>query len=335
MIAHAAEVWVALLAMFVVGSILGWIVYRLVDRSDYAFDQREASDAIGRRLWGQESLDAGHDMPPPGQLRLPPPRRTRAAEKFRLRVRSSAGAAAWTEARDPNGVDSTAVDEPGAEAASSPERPEGEVSDAPPAKTVERPIRQPVRATPRRTEPSPDVDNAEDPWPSALETWPVRKPVWPNAKANAPQPPDGTGSGASPAFTQTPAHDDLWPAPSEPAESSGAKRVFSTKADPSAPARTADPEIEAAATMLSTTDPNRPPGIAATPDHPDNLKLIKGVGPAFEKKLNGLGIYYFRQISVWTASEQDWVSLTLGAAGRIDKDNWVKQAAELAEPGAG
>ncbi|MHA1559091.1 MAG: hypothetical protein ACTSWI_00230 [Alphaproteobacteria bacterium] len=320
----------ALLAAFVVGSILGWIVYRLVDRSDYAFDQREVSEAIGRRFWGRDSLDAGRDLPPPGQLRLPPPQRTRAAVRFRARVRSSAGAAAWTEARDPNVVDPTDQIEPGSEPGRSQERSKAESPDPPPTKSAERPASQPVRATPRRPEPPLDDGHVEDPWPSALETWPVRKPVWPNVEANAPQLPDSAASGPSPALSQTPAHDDLWPEPVEPA---AAKRVFGTKTDPSTPARTADPEIEAAATMLSTIDANRPPGIVGSPDNPDNLKLIKGIGPAFEKKLNRLGIYFFRQISAWTPEERDWMSRSLGAAGRIDKDDWVRQSTELSEPG--
>lgn len=329
MIAHAAEVWGALLAAFVVGSIVGWIVYRLVDRSDYAFDQRETSDAIGRRLWGRDSLDTEHDLPPPGQLRLPPPQRTRAAERFRARVRSSAGAAAWTEARDPDAADTVAQVE--SQPAPSPTRPKAEIPETPPKQAVERPPSQPVRATPRRIESPPDVGEADDPWPSALETWPVRKPVWPNTKPNLPQLPSGTESGGSPAFAQGPAHDDLWP---EPVKSEGAKRVFGAKSDPSAPARTADPEIEAAATMLSPSDAGRPPALNDPPDRPDNLKLIKGIGPAFEKKLNRLGIYFFSQISAWTPEERGWMSRSLGSAGRIDKDDWVRQATELSEPGS-
>ena len=36
---------------------------------------------------------------------------------------------------------------------------------------------------------------------------------------------------------------------------------------------------------------------------PDDLKLIKGIGPKFEKDLNGKGIYYFRQIGAWQAKD--------------------------------
>ncbi len=101
------------------------------------------------------------------------------------------------------------------------------------------------------------------------------------------------------------------------------------------PARTADPDVQAAATMLTTevTDKDRPPALSARPAKADNLKRIKGIGPAFEKKLHKIGIYQFRQIAAWTPAERDWVSETLGAAARIENDDWIGQAVELSEPG--
>ena len=85
--------------------------------------------------------------------------------------------------------------------------------------------------------------------------------------------------------------------------------------------------------MLSPTDPekDRPPALSEAPKNPDNLKSIKGIGPAFEKRLNRLGIYHFRQIAAWTPAERDWMSQTLGAAARIEKDDWIGQAVELSE----
>ena len=332
MIGHAAEVWVALLVAFTAGSALGWIAYRLIDRGDYAFDQQEFSDSVGRRLWGRDSLDGvERDMPPPGKLRLPPPQRTRAADRFRARVRSSAGAAAWTEARDPNSIESDALSEPASTPLRSPERGREEVPEPQTAPAAERPRAPPIRATPRRSEPPPDDGDSEDPWPSALETWPVRKPVWPSAKGTVPQLPGGSASGASPAFAQGPAQDNLWPAPAEPA---GTKRVFGGKPDPSTPDRKADSEIEAAVTILSPSDNRRPPALSDAPIRPDNLKHIKGIGTAFERKLNGLGIYFFRQIAAWTPAERDWAREALVAAGRISTDDWIRQAAQLSEPGA-
>jgi NADH-quinone oxidoreductase subunit E len=75
----------------------------------------------------------------------------------------------------------------------------------------------------------------------------------------------------------------------------------------------------------------RPPAIAA-PDGsgPDDLQRIKGVGPVNEKRLNDLGVYHFDQIAAWLRSEIRWVGAYLSFPGRIDREQWVGQAAKLA-----
>jgi predicted flap endonuclease-1-like 5' DNA nuclease len=67
----------------------------------------------------------------------------------------------------------------------------------------------------------------------------------------------------------------------------------------------------------------------------DDLKQIKGVGPALEKLCNSLGIYHFDQIASWTADEVAWVDEHLeGFKGRVSRDNWVEQAKTLASGGS-
>ncbi len=66
---------------------------------------------------------------------------------------------------------------------------------------------------------------------------------------------------------------------------------------------------------------------------PDDLKVIKGIGPVFEGELNSKGIYYYRQIGAWKAAD---VKMVEGEAlarfpGRIKRDDWVKQAKTLAK----
>ena len=64
----------------------------------------------------------------------------------------------------------------------------------------------------------------------------------------------------------------------------------------------------------------------------DDLKLIRGVGPALEKMLNGMGVWHFDQIAAWTAAELRWVDDRLeGFKGRAKRDEWVKQAKKLAK----
>lgn len=63
----------------------------------------------------------------------------------------------------------------------------------------------------------------------------------------------------------------------------------------------------------------------------DNLKRIKGVGPKLEGLLNEVGIYHFDQVAAWSRDNIDWMDQKLSFPGRIDRDNWVDQAAKLAE----
>ncbi|WP_299222709.1 hypothetical protein [uncultured Aquimarina sp.] len=62
----------------------------------------------------------------------------------------------------------------------------------------------------------------------------------------------------------------------------------------------------------------------------DDLKLISGVGPFIEKKLNSIGIYTFDQISKFTKEDIDTVTdLIQFFPGRIERDNWSDQAEKL------
>ncbi|WP_344820936.1 hypothetical protein [Aquimarina gracilis] len=62
----------------------------------------------------------------------------------------------------------------------------------------------------------------------------------------------------------------------------------------------------------------------------DDLKLISGIGPFIEEKLNGIGIYTFDQISRFTKEDIDTVTALIKFfPGRIERDNWTKQASKL------
>jgi NADH-quinone oxidoreductase subunit E len=66
------------------------------------------------------------------------------------------------------------------------------------------------------------------------------------------------------------------------------------------------------------------------PANPADLKAISGIGPKLEQVLNGLGIWTYGQIAVWTPEEIAWVDDYLSFKGRIGRDNWLGQAAVLA-----
>ncbi|TAE23249.1 MAG: hypothetical protein EAZ91_22625 [Cytophagales bacterium] len=68
----------------------------------------------------------------------------------------------------------------------------------------------------------------------------------------------------------------------------------------------------------------------ATATDADDLKDIVGVGPFLERKLHAIGIYTFRQVANFTKEDIDKVNDIIEFfPGRIERDNWVGQAADL------
>ncbi|WP_372640786.1 hypothetical protein [Ancylomarina sp.] len=68
----------------------------------------------------------------------------------------------------------------------------------------------------------------------------------------------------------------------------------------------------------------------ATEEEKDDLKMISGIGPFIEERLNALDIYTFRQISKFTAKDIEIIDDAIECfAGRIERDEWIVQAAEL------
>lgn len=62
----------------------------------------------------------------------------------------------------------------------------------------------------------------------------------------------------------------------------------------------------------------------------DDLKQIKGVGPAIEKTLNDLGIFLFNQLAEISEQEIDRVAQRLkGFRSRIYREDWIGQARDL------
>ncbi len=68
----------------------------------------------------------------------------------------------------------------------------------------------------------------------------------------------------------------------------------------------------------------------------DNLKMIKGIGPAIEKTLNELGIFCFAQIAQMSEYDIDRIAQRLrGFHSRIDREDWIGQARDLHEQNTG
>lgn len=87
--------------------------------------------------------------------------------------------------------------------------------------------------------------------------------------------------------------------------------------------------------VVAETPPPPPPGkpnITAAKGDPDNLRLIKGVGPKLNTLLNNLGVTRYDQIADWKEAEIEEVDKYLESfSGRITRDSWIDQAKYLAK----
>lgn len=154
-------------------------------------------------------------------------------------------------------------------------------------------------------------------------------PAAPEPDAAAPHPPDRQSpEDAQPRMSAAdgsngPAADASASAPTPPTEAS---RPDEAKAESGAGADAAaerPPEAEMAAAGL------RPPAEPRPPSGGDDLRRVRGIGRGNEAKLRGLGIHRLAQIAAWTQDEQRWIGGHLGAAGRVEREDWVGQARRL------
>lgn len=78
----------------------------------------------------------------------------------------------------------------------------------------------------------------------------------------------------------------------------------------------------------------KPPVLASARNGaPDDLTLIEGVSLLQQTTLYALGVFHFDQIAAWSADNVAWVDQYLRLAGRIEDEEWVEQAGELAQEG--
>jgi len=106
-------------------------------------------------------------------------------------------------------------------------------------------------------------------------------------------------------------------ASAKPAKKAAPKKADAPKAE--APKK-AEPKKEA---------PKKAAPKKAASGEADDLKRISGVGPALEKKLHGFGITTFAQIAAWSPEDIADFDDKLSFKGRIERDNWLEQAAQF------
>lgn len=107
----------------------------------------------------------------------------------------------------------------------------------------------------------------------------------------------------------------------------GAVVAGAAAAAPAKPAKKAEaPKAEAKAEPKKAA-----PKKAAKKTDGDDLTQISGVGPVIVKKLHALGVTSFAQIAAWSPEDVAEMDEKLSFKGRIDRDNWLEQAKELAK----
>jgi predicted flap endonuclease-1-like 5' DNA nuclease len=66
---------------------------------------------------------------------------------------------------------------------------------------------------------------------------------------------------------------------------------------------------------------------SAGAESPDDLKQIRGVGPALERFLHKRGVFWFSQVATWSSADIDKFEFLLpNFGGRIQRENWVGSA---------
>ena len=61
----------------------------------------------------------------------------------------------------------------------------------------------------------------------------------------------------------------------------------------------------------------------------DDISLIGGIGPKFQKGLAGLGVTTLAQIAQWTGADVERLEEALNAKGRVAREECIEQAREL------
>lgn len=70
------------------------------------------------------------------------------------------------------------------------------------------------------------------------------------------------------------------------------------------------------------------------PEHADDLTALKGIAKALEERLNVLGIHTYAQIAAWSEDHVREFSARLAFKDRIQREQWVEQARQLAAKSA-
>ncbi len=166
------------------------------------------------------------------------------------------------------------------------------------------------------------VSTAKQPAAKAEETKPVNKV---QAKASAARTPSKASVKTEPAKA-----DVKTVSPKAAPSKATAAKPAAAEAVAARPVAKPAAAKAAAGKVASKTKPMPAKAVAAKPD---DLKLIKGIGPVNDAKLRAHGVTKFAQIAGWKKADIVSVEKYLEFDGRIAREDWVGQAKNLAKGG--
>lgn len=120
-------------------------------------------------------------------------------------------------------------------------------------------------------------------------------------------------------------------APAAKTEAAPKKDAAPAAKKDAAPKKEAAPKAKPAAKADAKAETDERGRLAKADGKKDDLKQISGVGPALEKKLNEAGIFHFWQVAALKKAQIAELDEEASLGGRIERDEWVKQAKQLAK----
>jgi len=122
-------------------------------------------------------------------------------------------------------------------------------------------------------------------------------------------------------------------APKKEEPKKAAPKKAEAKAEPKKAApKKAAPKKAATKEDAAPAASGKPANLLAAPQgDKDDLKLISGVGPKLEDTLNSQGVFHFWQVAEWKKADIAMMDDLLSFKGRIERDDWIKQAKALAK----
>ena len=96
--------------------------------------------------------------------------------------------------------------------------------------------------------------------------------------------------------------------------------------------RAAVPPVDVPPADPPAADPGPAAGLFGAPAEApiDDLKIISGIGPVIEKQLAGIGVTTYRQIARFSPDDVARVNDAIEVfQGRIEREDWIAQAARL------